>query len=430
MSFQTGLSGLNASSRSLDVIGHNIANANTTGMKSSRAEFSAMYSSMLGYGGNNNNGIGVEVGAVAQQFTQGSLSTTNNSLDVAINGNGFFQLTLLDGTKAYTRDGSFKLDKDGYLKTNAESNVMGFPTDDKGVPTSVTLQPIKLPTSAPIAAKKTENVRLRMNLDAEATPAAAAIPPTPRSTYGTSINVYDAQGVASPVNMYFEKTATANEWEVFFSLDTTAFPSGSSAYKITFNADGTIATATPAPATTPPDFAIEIPAGTIASLNPNETTGLIQDPIVIDLGKSDATDATAITQYGTKFAIADLTQDGYTAGELTGINIGEDGVISARYSNGQTQAAGQLALADFRNSQGLAQLGGNAWAETFESGQPISGAPSTGKFGALRSGALEDSNVELTQELVNMMTAQRAYQANAQTIKTQDQIMSTLVNLK
>jgi flagellar hook protein FlgE len=442
MSFQTGLSGLNASSRNLDVIGNNIANANTTGMKSSRTEFSAMYSSMLGFGGASNTGIGVEVGSIAQQFSQGSIATTGNGLDVAINGNGFFQIKLADGTSAYTRDGSFKLDKDGFMKTNANANVMGFPTDVNGVPTSVTLRPIKLPTGAPIAAKQTDSVRLRMNLDAKATPKVGvvadptatppvlAVAPTPRSTYGTSVNVYDAQGVATSVSLYFEKDVAANTWNVFSTLDETAQPSTAPIGVITFNTDGTIATATPAPAATPPDFAIVLPAGSIASRNPNDADGLLDQVVTIDLGNTNGTDDTAVTQYGTSFAIADLTQDGYTAGELTGVNIGEDGVISARYSNGQTQAAGQLALADFRNSQGLSPLGGNAWAETFESGQPISGSPATGKFGALRAGALEDSNVELTAELVNMMTAQRAYQANAQTIKTQDQIMSTLVNLK
>ncbi len=426
MSFQTGLSGLNASSRNLDVIGHNIANANTTGMKSSRAEFSAMYSSMLGYGGNNNNGIGVEVGAVAQQFTQGSLSTTSNSLDVAVNGNGFFQLTLIDGTKAYTRDGSFKLDKDGYLKTNANANVMGFPTDVDGVPTSVTLQPIILPTAAPIGASATAVVSAELNLDASAlgptANTAAGNPPIPQSKYGTSINVYDAQGVASPVNLYFVKTDNINEWEVWDS------PAGGALVGtglITFDGTGQLVAPTPTITTVGPNtgkfgFTIAGPT-TWLSNNPN-IQPVLTGPFDIVL--------TGTTQFGTPFAVSNLTQDGYTAGELTGVNIGEDGVISARYSNGQTQATGRLALADFRNSQGLAQLGGNAWAETFESGQPISGSPSTGKFGALRSGALEDSNVELTQELVNMMTAQRAYQANAQTIKTQDQIMSTLVNLK
>jgi len=164
------------------------------------------------------------------------------------------------------------------------------------------------------------------------------------------------------------------------------------------------------------------PAGTFTSVNPNEPSGLIQTEITLDL-------ATA-TQFGTAFAVSNLTQDGYTAGELTGLNIGQDGSITANYSNGQTQIAGQIALADFRNIQGLNPLGGNAWAATNASGLAVQGSPGLGKFGILRAGALEESNVDLTGELVNMMTAQRAYQANAQTIKTQDQIMQTLVNMK
>jgi len=463
MSFQTGLSGLNASSRNLDVIGHNIANANTTGMKASRAEFGAMYSSMLGYGGNSN-GIGVQVCTVAQQFTQGSLSTTSNSLDVAINGNGFFQIKLTDGTAAYTRDGSFKLDKDGYIKTNSGANVMGFPTDVDGVQASVSIQALKMPTSAPIAAKQTDAVKLSMNLDARATPAVGLVGAnltqlTPRSTYGTSINVYDAQGVASPLNLYFEKDAAANTWNVYTTLDTSPAPVGQPVgsggltppLKLEFDNNGhlvgppALLNPVSTSATIPPPapfFGFELPIGSIASLNPNDiapnaTPGFVDQVIMLDFGENIDTSGNAanaygniVTQYGNSFAIADLTQDGYTAGELTGLNIGEDGVISARYSNGQTQATGQIALADFRNAQGLTPLGCNAWAETFESGQPISGSAGVGKFGSLRAGALEDSNVELTQELVNMMTAQRAYQANAQTIKTQDQIMSTLVNLK
>lgn len=421
MSFQTGLSGLNASSRSLDVIGNNIANANTTGMKASRAEFSGLMSSALGSAGSGGVGIGVEVAKVAQLFTQGNISTTNNNLDVAINGNGFFQLTQNDGSPAYTRDGSFKLDKDGYIRTNTGANLMGYPTDKTGTPTSSTLQKLQMPTSAPIGASATTTITAEFNLDARiqdnAALTAAGKPTNPRSTFGRSLDVYDTQGVASPVNLYFEKAATpANTWNIYGGIDTTV---PAVTYPIlgtlTFNADGSINT--PAPGTP-----LTIPGGTIDSLNPNETTGKIPTDIDIDLS--------TVTQFGTAFSFSNLTQDGYTAGEFTGLNIGEDGVIMARYSNGQTQATGQLALADFRNVQGLTPLGGNAWAATNESGLPVQGSPGTGKFGLLRSGALEDSTVDLTAELVNMMTAQRAYQANAQTIKTQDQIMSTLVNLK
>ena len=442
MSFQTGLSGLNASSRNLDVIGNNIANANTTGMKSSRAEFSGLVSSALSNASSGGSGIGVEVSNVAQMFTQGNISTTNNNLDVAINGSGFFQLTLNDGTPAYTRDGSFKLDNEGFLKTNNNSNLMGYPTDAAGNTTTTTIQKLQLPTSAPIGANATTKISAELNLDARVMDntalTAAGKTTNPRSTFGTSLNIFDEQGVSSPVNLYFEKNTAVNSWSVYTGLKDTpvvgdnASPWGS----ITFNANGLINSYTPSAAAAVPPVPAVVPAtaiaptgtgivfaaGTFDSLNPNEATKKIQKSITLDLS--------SVSQFGTDFAVSDLTQNGYTAGELTGMNIGENGVITAKYSNGQTQAAGQLALADFRNIQGLTPLGGNAWASTNESGLPVQGSPGLGKFGILRSGALEESNVDLTAELVNMMTAQRSYQANAQTIKTQDQVLQTLVNLR
>ncbi|GAB4398256.1 MAG: flagellar hook protein FlgE [Rhodoferax sp.] len=424
MSFQTGLSGLNASARNLDVIGHNIANANTTGFKNSRSEFAALVSSALSSATSGGIGIGVETQTVAQMFTQGNISTTNNNLDVAINGSGFFQVTLNDGSAAYTRDGSFKLDKDGYIRTNAGAKVMGYPTDKNGKATSVTLQPLQLPTSAPIAATATTTITAQFNLDARAmgptATAAAGLPPVPRSTYGTSVDVYDSQGVATTASFYFVKTDNPNEWEVYDSLTSTT-----PITTLTFDNNGTLVAPTPTITSGihAGKFGVTLTSPTtFVSANPNDADGFLDGPI--DFVFNNA------TQYGTAFSVSSLTQDGYTAGELTGINIGEDGVITARYSNGQTQASGQIALADFRNLQGLIPLGGNTWAATVASGLPVGGAPGQGKFGVLRSGALEESNVDLTQELVNMMTAQRAYQANAQTIKTQDQVMSTLVNLR
>ena len=426
MSFQTGLSGLNAASRNLDVIGNNIANANTIGNKSSRAEFSAMVSSALGSATSGGSGIGVEIATTAQMFTQGNISTTGNNLDVAINGSGFFQLLQTDGSPAYTRDGSFKLDREGFIKTNTGANLMGFPTDITGNSISASIQRLQLPTSAPIGAKATTTINAEFNLDARArgpiATAAAGLPPVPRSAYGTSLNVYDAQGVASPVNFYFVKTNNANEWNVFDTLNTAVTTPVTS---ITFNGSGipAAATGTIASGTNAGKLGVTLASPTtFASANPNDADGRLNGPLDIVL--------TGVTQFGTPFSVANLAQDGYTAGELTGLNIGDDGVITARYSNGQTQAAGQLALADFRNIQGLSPLGGNAWAATQESGIPVQGSPGVGKLGNLRSGALEESNVDLTAELVNMMTAQRAYQANAQTIKTQDQVLSTLVNLR
>lgn len=404
MSFQTGLSGLNTSSRNLDVIGNNIANANTTGMKASRAEFSSLIAASLAGGGSSSTGIGVEVANVSQQFSQGNITITGNDLDVAINGSGFFQLTMPDGSAAYTRDGTFKLDKDGNLITNGGASVMGVPTDIDGTPTSTTIQALQLPTNAPIAANVTANIVAEFNLDARAPEAALAVPPTPRTTYGTSLTAYDSQGTPVPVSLYFERAAASgtDNWDVYDTTDPAAAP----IFQMQFDANGTLVGPLTAPVLTIP--------------TPSATT----------LDISATLDISKVTQFGASFAVSKLTQDGYPPGELVGLKVGEDGVITARYSNGETQAAGKLALADFRNVQGLAPSNGGTWVETFASGQPIQGAPGVGKFGALRAGALEESNVDLTGELVNMMTAQRAYQANAQTIKTMDQVMSTLVNLR
>lgn len=418
MGFQQGLSGLNAASKNLDVIGHNIANANTTGFKSSRAEFAEAVASAVGSASGQTSGIGVNVAAVTQQFRQGPITTTGNNLDVAINGNGFFVVRQPDGSTAYTRAGSFGLDKQGNLKTVQGDNVMGYPVDATTGKVLAGGQPVPMvfPSGQPIAAKTTTKIDVSLNLDARATPAAGnptATPPvaaTPRATYGTSINVYDSQGVPTAVPLYFEKEATpANTWKVYTSLDTNAVALGS----LTFDASGKLTGNS------------TITGVQINSSNPNAPTpGTINGTAGVTLDFSN------LSQFGTKFAVSSLKQDGYTSGALTGINIGNDGAIVATYSNGVTRTEGQLALAAFTNTQGLGAVGDNKWVETSDSGPALNGTAQSGTFGSLRSGALEDSNVDLTAELVNMMTAQRAYQANAQTIKTQDQVFSTLVNLR
>ena len=483
MSFQQGLSGLNAASKNLDVIGHNIANSNTVGFKASRAEFAEMVASAIGSAGGSSAGIGVETANVAQQFTQGNLNITGNNLDVAINGNGFFMLKLPDQTQAYTRAGNFKLDKVGNMVTNDGAQILGYAINPVTGQRSNEPVPMVFPTSEPIPAKKTQNIVLGMNLDATAVGDLKATPPVQpadRSTYGTSINVFDTQGVPTPVNLYFQKNGS-NSWEIYDKLnDKNAVPPviGRFVGKIemdgngniigmtqpseeldlngnyrtvtrtTRKADGTFQrtvipltwtavtdTSTPPktidwtatenpPVGTPTavatfDFKLKLPVDP-SKANPNNPPTTFS--VDLDLSKT--------TQFGAKFAVSELTQDGYASGDLTGINIENNGMIMTRYSNGVTRAEGQLALANFRNTQGLASIGGNNWVETFESGQPNKGTATDRNFGSLRSGALEDSNVDLTAELVNMMTAQRAYQANAQTIKTQDQVMSTLVNLR
>ena len=423
MGFQQGLSGLNAASKNLDVIGHNIANSGTVGFKASRTEFDEMVASAIGSANGTNGGIGVSVGAIAQQFTQGSISVTGKNLDVAINGNGFFQVRQPDGSFAYTRAGNFKLDKDGNVLTNNHGRLMGYPVDPvSGKALTGAVQPLNFPLGTPIAAQETTKLKVSLNLDARANLAAGVpatpgppptkeIPPTPPGTYGTSVNVYDTQGVATPLNLYFDKTGP-NTWTVYTDIDNSTNPPSraNEIGDLVFDKDGKLTTST---ISTP----LEIDA-----VNPNKP-----DPDKITITELDFSN---VTQFGTKFAVSKLTQNGYTSGQLTGMNIGPDGTITTTYSNGVSRPEGVIALATFRNTQGLADVGNNLWVETASSGQPTVGQPTSGAFGALRSGALEDSNVDLTAELVNMMTAQRAYQANAQTIKTQDQIMSTLVNLR
>ena len=412
MGFQQGLSGLNAASKNLDVIGHNIANSGTVGFKASRTEFANMVASAMGMAQGNNNGIGVQVDAIAQQFTQGGITLTGNSLDVAINGNGFFQIQQPDGSMAYSRAGNFKLDKDGNVLTNNNGRLMGYPVDPvSGKALTGTVQPLNFPLGTPIAAKETTEAKISLNLDARVPDATSTTPPTPRSTYGTSITVYDSQGVAHQADLYFVKNGS-NNWDVYDKLDDpTATPPvvGAVIGSVTFDANGKLTSGSPLPITI-----------TTAPTNPNDPPTDLN--ISVDLSDS--------TPFGTKFAVSETTQNGYTSGQLTGMNIGPDGTITTTYSNGVSRPEGVIALATFRNTQGLADVGNNLWVETASSGQPTVGQPTSGAFGALRAGALEESNVDLTAELVNMMTAQRAYQANAQTIKTQDQVMSTIVNLR
>jgi len=438
MSFQTGLSGLNASSKNLDVIGHNIANANTSGMKASRAEFSEMYASALGAAGGSNSGIGVQVAAVTQLFSQGNIKVTGNQLDLAVNGSGFFQVKTTDGSTLYTRNGEFKLDKEGYIITNNGARLQGFPTDEEGNRTSVVTRDLLLPTGAAIDPRATgtgtdvdkQGVSITANLDARATTLGAPLAPvapattvtltTDQKKYGTAFNAYDSQGNAIPVQLYFVRVddgtdSTTAQWQGLWSIDggQNATPVGT----VTFGVDGKV---TANNLTTN----ISIAGGSLSSGIPSN------DPLSFPINIEDADGNFTLTQYGANFAVYDLSQDGYPSGELTSIDIGESGVILARYSNGVSQAEGQVALGNFRNLQGLQPVNGGYWSETFASGPVVLGGPQEGRLGLVRQSSLEDSNVDMTQELVNMIVAQRAYQANAQTIKTQDQVQQTLVNLR
>lgn len=460
MGFQTGLSGLNTSSKTLDVIGNNIANANTVGFKSSRNEFAELVSASLGsVSAGRGLGIGAAVSNVAQQFTQGNVNITGNSLDVAINGSGFFQVSKQEGTTAFTRDGQFKIDTEGNIRTNTGASVMGFPTDKNGLPTSITLQKLTIPSGAPLPAQQTTEVNAELNLDARVKFASTA-PVTPVGTYGTSLTAFDAQGVPLPVNLYFSRIdpavsglpvpaslATAanqatDQWAIYDKVNDGAVPPGPPIAIGYMSFDSTGKLAGVFDATLVEQYATDpnLTFGQVGlTLTPTprvpavlDTAGNVITPAVPSIVPPFLTtlDLSKVTQFGIPFAVSDLSQDGYTAGDLTGVTIEATGIITTRYSNGQTQSTGKIALADFRNLQGLAPIGGGEFLETFTSGQPVLGSPGIGKFGELRSGAIEESNVDLTAELVNLLTAQRNYQANAQTIKAQDSVQQTLVNLR
>jgi flagellar hook protein FlgE len=404
MGFQQGLSGLNAAARNLDVIGNNVANANTVGAKTSRAEFADIYANSLNGAGNNAVGIGVTVAAVAQQFTQGDIVTTNNPLDVAINGAGFFEVSV-DGTKAYTRNGQFKLDAEGFITTTDGARVQGFMADANGVLTQINTD-LQLRVDG-VAPQVSSEAKIGLNLDSGTEPPTAAFSIEDPASYAgiASMAVYSSQGQQHTLATYYRKTGD-NTWEVHASLDGTAFPANP-VTTLSFDTAGKLVS----------------PVGPLAITLPFGASEGGDTPITLDLS--------GITQYGSPFVVAETAQDGFSSGDLTGFSIGSDGRIEARYSNGTTLMQGQLTLVNFRNPQGLAPLGGNAWAATAESGAALTPqAPGSGNLGALQSGALEQSNVDLTAELVNMITAQRIYQANAQTIRTQDQMMQTIVNLR
>jgi flagellar hook protein FlgE len=403
MSFQQGLSGLDGASKALDTIGNNIANSGTSGFKAAAAQFADVFAASLAGGGGSQVGVGVGLSAISQEFTQGNITTTGNPLDIAINGAGMFRLSD-NGTITYSRNGQFNLDKNGYITNGSGARLTGYAVDAAGVVVPGSFADLQVNASN-IAPRATSGAQVQLTLDSRAaaptiTPFSAANVAT--YTGSTSQTVYDSLGNSHNMTMYFVKSATAGQYNMYTSLDGGA-AAGPTA--LNFSNTGTLTTAMPVTQS----FAL---------------TNGAASPLAFPL------DLTGSVQYGVSFGVNQLVQDGYTSGRLTGVNVSADGIVQGRYSNGQTQNLGQVALVNFNNPNGLQQLGGSQWAETSESGQPIPGSPGQGSLGAVQSGAVEESNVDLTSELVNMITQQRAYQANAQTIKTQDSVLQTLVNLR
>jgi flagellar hook protein FlgE len=481
MSFQQGLSGLNTSSRQLDTIGNNVANASTVGFKQSQAQFSDQYAVSLSGGGGAQIGMGSKVAAIAQQFTQGNITQTSNVMDTAISGGGFFRMLESSGGVLFSRNGQFQVDKNGYIVNNQGHQLTGYLPNTAGVIVPSEPLPIQI-SAADLLPNPSVNVTVGVNLDARSSVPinVASFSTLDPDSYNnsTSLTIYDSLGVNHVGSLYFQRqpiTTIGNG--SFAAAGSTMTLSGSTnglaigntitlagvPYTITAVTSGTTVTVTPpsagavaaAPATTnagAPDWnvyltvdGVSVPlAGTALTTLSFNLLGQLTTPIGPPVGEAlsafftpSGASAQQLTfefgqtsQYGGNFGVNTLTQDGFTSGRLTGFSTGSDGIILGRYSNGQSRALGQVLLANFTNPQGLQPMGNNEWAETSEAGAPLIGVPGSSSLGLLQSSAVEDSNVDLTAELVSMITAQRVYQANAQTIKTQDQVLQTLVNLR
>ncbi|MCD4863024.1 flagellar hook protein FlgE [Pseudomonas sp. PLB05] len=449
MSFNIGLSGIKAASSDLNITGNNIANASTVGFKQSRAEFQDLYAASVLGTGKNAQGSGVLLGNVGQLFNQGTIDSTQNALDMGINGNGFF-VTSNNGAIQYTRAGYFGTDKEGFIVDNNGYKLQGYTTNDQGLLQPGVRSDLRI-ESASQAPKASSSIKQTVNLNStQTTPTTTPFNPSDPTSYNssTSVNIYDSQGNAHVLSQYFVKGAN-NSWTMNVLID------GRNPGDPTAE-DPTTKVATPYSVTLPFTSSGALDGANVASTDlkqvNNATTNAFEGVLKLDNwvpaisnGGTPATwasngavanpagitlDMRGSTQYSSAFAVTSVNQDGYTTGQLSGLEIDDTGQIFARYTNGQSKVQGQVVLANFANVQGLTPMGKTSWTESSESGQPVVGTPRSGTLGALQSGALEASNVDISTELVDMIVAQRNYQANAKTIETENAITQTIINLR
>ena len=390
MSFSISLSGLRAVTEELDVISQNIANVNTAGYKASRAEFAALY------GGGQPSGV--EVNNVSQNFEKdGNVVSSGRTLDLAISGSGFFVLKD-NGQNVYTRAGMFQKNSDNYIVNASGQKLQGYGVNDDHQLLSGAVTDLQV-SSASIPAKASTKVDFVANLKADASTISSAFNPTDATSYNYSQSgsVYDSLGVEHTLTQYFVKTGT-NSWDAHYYVDGASVQTQA----LTFNSDGTLAT---------PASAVSL------SLTPAGA-----DPMTVSVNVSD------MSQYASDFSVTRNQSDGYTAGDMTGVQIESDGSLMAVYSNGQSLLQGQVVMANFANPTGLRQGDNTTWYQTFSSGQATIGAPGSGSLGSLSSGSYEGSNVDLSSELVSLMTSQRNYQANAKSISATDKMTQVLFN--
>ncbi|MFC1751218.1 flagellar hook protein FlgE [Pseudomonadota bacterium] len=439
MPFRIALSGLNSASADLKATGNNIANASTTGFKSSRTEFADVFA--VGFGGISSTAIGggVRLAAVTQQFSQGNVDFTDNALDLAVNGQGFFVLSD-SGSRVLGRAGAFSADREGFVVNSRSQRLQVFPAITSASGTTFDtgrLSDLQLST-AEGAPRATDEIASTLNLSAsESVPSLAFLATNPDSyNSSTSLTVYDSLGAQHTATQYFRKSAP-NQWEAYLEVDgnllnqidpNTGDPQP---LVLNFGTDGALNLATTdaandGVAATNNDFSGIPPQAGIYHVGDTTTitaqTGGAELQVNLDLRN--------ITQYGSAFGVNALTQSGFATGRLSGVDIDAEGVISARFTNGQSQILGKVALANVPNPQGLTPQGDTTWGESFGGGDLVLGEAGSSSFGLIQSGALESSNVDVASELVNLITAQRNFQANAQVISTADTVTQTIINIR
>ena len=405
MPFAIALSGLNAASADLGVTANNVANVNTTGFKMSRAQFAEVFAVGTQSVSSSASGSGVRLSSIAQQFTQGNIDFTDNALDLAIGGEGFFVLSD-NGARSYTRAGAFGVDNQGFVVNAQGARLQAYPYAGNGLFNTGTPQDLQLTIGANPPAETTQadfGINLPANAAVPANPVFDASDPS-SFNHTTSVTVYDSLGAAHTATVYFIKDVAPNTWNTEIEINGTPV---AGAAQIVFNPDGSL----------------QLPAGGLMPLAPYDP-GTGANPITMSMNFLNA------TQFGDNFGVNSLSQDGFTTGRLTGVSVDAEGVVFARFTNGQSTSLGKLALANFVNPQGLQQLGDTSWGESFQSGDALLGEAGTASFGNIQSGALESSNVDLTAQLVQMITAQRNFQANAQMISTADTVTQTVINIR
>ncbi|WP_246796190.1 flagellar hook protein FlgE [Burkholderia perseverans] len=414
MGYQQGLSGLQGASSDLDVIGNNIANANTVGFKSATAQFSDLYANSVSGAVANGIGIGTQLATVAQVFQQGGFTTSQNPLSMAISGNGFFEVNS-NGVTTYTRDGEFSPDANGNITNSAGGQLMGYGVNADGTINTSAIVPLTAPQGN-IPPKATASITGQFNLsttDTAQTNSPFNFSDSSTYTLKQPVQAYDSLGNAQTVNLYFVKSTTTGSWEVYAGADnTTPTDLGTAEFDSSGKLIGTVGTDGNPTATTD-KFTFSLT---------NTTGAVTPQAITIDL--------TGSTQFGaTKSGVSNLIADGFASGALQNYSVAADGTITGSYSNGQSMTLGQVIVVNFNDPQGLTSIGGNQYIQTAASGVPQIGVPGSTNHGTIKGSTTEDSTVDLTGELVNLITAQRNYQANAQTIKTQQTVDQTLLNL-